>query len=144
MDTLQSCGDLALSCRISTFSCIHIKFNAPLNTDTWFSMFSFLFSCLAPCFAWHCPTSYNVFPSKSRCLFFIHESSRNIQLTTTAAFIYCVITKNAPYAWGNFHACAITRCQKPQQLGRARIACSSIITCAASRALSASAVASCG
>ena len=27
-----------------------------------------------------------------------------------------VITKNAPYAWGNFHACAITRFQKPQQL----------------------------
>ena len=26
------------------------------------------------------------------------------------------ITKNAPYAWGNFHACAITRFQKPQQL----------------------------
>ena len=27
-----------------------------------------------------------------------------------------LITKNAPYAWGNFHACAITRFQKPQQL----------------------------
>ena len=27
-----------------------------------------------------------------------------------------IITKNAPYAWGNFHACAITRFQKPQQL----------------------------
>ena len=26
------------------------------------------------------------------------------------------ITKNAPYAWGNFHASAITRFQKPQQL----------------------------
>ena len=26
------------------------------------------------------------------------------------------ITKNAPYAWGNFRACAITRFQKPQQL----------------------------
>ena len=26
------------------------------------------------------------------------------------------ITKNAPYAWENFHACAITRFQKPQQL----------------------------
>ena len=26
------------------------------------------------------------------------------------------ITKNAPYAWGNFHTCAITRFQKPQQL----------------------------
>ena len=26
------------------------------------------------------------------------------------------ITKNAPYAWGNFHACAVTRFQKPQQL----------------------------
>ena len=37
------------------------------------------------------------------------------------------ITKNAPYAWGNFHACTITRFQKPQQLGRARIACSSIV-----------------
>ena len=33
------------------------------------------------------------------------------------------ITKNAPYAWGNFRACAITRFQKPQQLswaGRGR------------------------
>ena len=46
------------------------------------------------------------------------------------------ITKNAPYSWGNFHACAITRFQKPQQLGRARIACSSIITCAAEPDLS--------
>ena len=26
------------------------------------------------------------------------------------------ITKNAPYAWENFHACAITRFQNPQQL----------------------------
>ena len=26
------------------------------------------------------------------------------------------VTKNAPYAWGNFYACAITRFQKPQQL----------------------------
>ena len=26
------------------------------------------------------------------------------------------ITKNAPYAWGNFHTCAITRFQKPQRL----------------------------
>ena len=43
-----------------------------------------------------------------------------------------VITKNAPYAWGNFHACAITRFQKPQELGRARMVCSLIITCAAS------------
>ena len=41
------------------------------------------------------------------------------------------ITKNAPYSWGNFHACVITRFHKPQQLDRARIACSSIITCAA-------------
>ena len=39
-----------------------------------------------------------------------------------------LITKNAPYAWGNFYACAITKFQKPQQLGRARIACSSIGT----------------
>ena len=46
------------------------------------------------------------------------------------------ITKNAPYSWGNFHACAITRFQKPQQLGQARIACSSIITCAAEPDLS--------
>ena len=29
--------------------------------------------------------------------------------------LFC-ITKNAPYAWGNFRACAITRFQKPQQL----------------------------
>ena len=43
------------------------------------------------------------------------------------------ITKNAPYAWGNFHACAITIFQKPQQLGRARIACSSIATSRAQR-----------
>ena len=44
------------------------------------------------------------------------------------------ITKNAPYALGNFHACVITRFQKPQQLswaGRARLACSWINTCAA-------------
>ena len=33
---------------------------------------------------------------------------------------YGNITKNGPYAWGNFHACAITKFQKPQQLGRAR------------------------
>ena len=46
------------------------------------------------------------------------------------------ITKNAPYAWENFHACAIARFQKPQHLGRARIACSSILTCAESRAQS--------
>ena len=47
-----------------------------------------------------------------------------------------LITKNAPYSWGNFHACAITRFQKPQQLGRSRIACSLIITCAAEPDLS--------
>ena len=41
---------------------------------------------------------------------------------------FFTITKNAPYVWGNFHACAITIFQKPQQLGRARIACSSIAT----------------
>ena len=42
------------------------------------------------------------------------------------------ITKNAPYSWGNSYACAITRCQKPQQLGRVRRARqSSIITCVA-------------
>ena len=44
------------------------------------------------------------------------------------------ITKNAPYAWGNFRACAITRFQKPQQLSWAgrgqRARCSSINTCA--------------
>ena len=44
------------------------------------------------------------------------------------------ITKNAPYAWGNFHACAITRFQKPQHLGRVRIARSSIATSRAQRA----------
>ena len=38
------------------------------------------------------------------------------------------ITKNGPYTWGNFHACAITKFEKPQQLGRA---CSSVTTCAA-------------
>ena len=45
-----------------------------------------------------------------------------------------VITKNAPYAWGNFRACAITRFQKPQQLSWAgrdqRARCSSMNTCA--------------
>ena len=30
--------------------------------------------------------------------------------------LFLFITKNAPYSWGNFHACAITRFQKPQQL----------------------------
>ena len=30
--------------------------------------------------------------------------------------------QECPYACGNFHACAFTRFQKPQQLGRARIA----------------------
>ena len=41
---------------------------------------------------------------------------------------------NAPYACGNFHACVFTRFQKPQQLGRVRIACSSIVTPRAQRA----------
>ena len=48
------------------------------------------------------------------------------------------ITKNAPYAWGNFHTCAITKFQKPQHLGRVsgrvRVACSSIATSRALRA----------
>ena len=44
------------------------------------------------------------------------------------------VTKNAPYTCGNFHACAITRFQKPQQLGRVRTACSSIGTSRAQRA----------
>ena len=44
------------------------------------------------------------------------------------------IIRNAPYAWGNFHACAFTRFQKPQQLGRARIARSSIVTSRTQRA----------
>ena len=43
-----------------------------------------------------------------------------------------VITKNGPYAWGNFHACAITKISKTTTAGPgARMACSSIITCAA-------------
>ena len=50
------------------------------------------------------------------------------------------VAKKAPYACGNFHACAFTRFQKPQQLGRARIACS----CPRATASRASAVASCG
>ena len=36
------------------------------------------------------------------------------------AIVITSITKNGPYAWGNFHACALTKFQKPQQLGRAR------------------------
>ena len=35
------------------------------------------------------------------------------------------VAENAPCACGNFYACALTRFQKPQQLGRTRIACSS-------------------
>ena len=34
------------------------------------------------------------------------------------------VAKKAPYPCGNFHAWAFTRFQEPQQLGRARIACS--------------------
>ena len=37
-----------------------------------------------------------------------------------SAFTGRHITKNGPYAWGNFHACAITKFQKPQQLDRVR------------------------
>ena len=45
------------------------------------------------------------------------------------------VTENAPYACGNFNRCTFTRLQKPQQLGRARTVCSSIVTSrAASRA----------
>ena len=44
------------------------------------------------------------------------------------------VTKNAPCTWGNFHACATTK--KPQQLGRARTACASIVTSRAQRAWS--------
>ena len=62
------------------------------------------------------------------------------------------ITKNAPYSWGNFNACAITRFQKPQQLSWAgRGYCSVLVdqhvrSCAASRdpISAASAVANCG
>ena len=50
--------------------------------------------------------------------------------------VLLAISKNVPYSWGNFYACAITRFQKPQQLGRARIVCSSIIRCAAEPDLS--------
>ena len=52
-----------------------------------------------------------------------------------------------PYACGNFHAWAFTRFQKPEQLGRARTACSSIVTWRAQRAgprSATSAAASCG
>ena len=44
------------------------------------------------------------------------------------------ITKNAPYAWENFHGCALTRFQKLQHLGRVRKACLSIATSRAQRA----------
>ena len=44
------------------------------------------------------------------------------------------ITKNAPYACGNFHACTFIRFQKPQHLGRAPTACLSIVTSCAQRA----------
>ena len=54
-------------------------------------------------------------------------------MTRIAGHVFCV-TKNGPYTCGNFHACAITRFQKPQQLGRARTACSSIVTSRAQRA----------
>ena len=46
------------------------------------------------------------------------------------------VAKNAPCACGNVHTCAFTRFQKPQQVGRARTACSSIVTCSARRAQS--------
>ena len=73
----------------------------------------------------------------------------------TPIFPWCLtqwqcITKNAPYSWRNFHACAITRFQKPQQLDRARIRDSVLVDhhARASRSPSpisaASAVASCG
>ena len=39
-----------------------------------------------------------------------------------------LVTKNGPYACGNFHPYAFTRFLKPQQLGRARIVCSSIVS----------------
>ena len=32
-----------------------------------------------------------------------------VTLPSAAGFRFDNITKNAPYAWGNFHACAITR-----------------------------------
>ena len=62
------------------------------------------------------------------------ESPSSKQVTAWRECSLFDITKNAPYAWGNFHACAFTRFQKPQQLGRAWIACSSIVTSRAQRA----------
>ena len=49
--------------------------------------------------------------------------------------VVTTITKNAPYAWGNFHALRNHSISKTAtaELGRARLACSSINTCAASR-----------
>ena len=71
--------------------------------------------------------------AKSRFFFFLTASilclSRRrctpwLKLSNTKGIEkYRGITKNAPYAWGNFRACAITRFQKPQQLswaGRGR------------------------
>ena len=46
---------------------------------------------------------------KRTCPTFLGSFSQNEDL--------CV-TKNAPYACRNFHSCAFTRFQKPQQLGR--------------------------
>ena len=55
-----------------------------------------------------------------------------------------IVAKKAPYACGNFHACAFTRFQKPQQLGWARIACSCHVCSEPGLIAVASAVASCG
>ena len=56
------------------------------------------------------------------------ESPSSKQVTAWRECSHFDITKNAPYAWGNSHACAFTSFQKPQQLGRVWIACSSIVT----------------
>ena len=53
--------------------------------------------------------------------------------------------QNAPEACGNFHACAFSRFQTPQQLGRARMAClSRHVSREPGQISAASAVASCG
>ena len=68
-----------------------------------------------------------------------------INACTTMVRLVCIVAENAPYACGNFYACAFTRFQKPQQLGWAWIACSSRHVRSEPGAISAaSAVPSCG
>ena len=52
-------------------------------------------------------------------------SQGTVNLQTFERLKFQCIAKKAPYACGNFHERSFTRFQKPQQLGRARKACSS-------------------